>query len=199
MPAAQPIELGRRIVIWGVTGSGKTSLARGLAERLDVPRIELDAIRHKNGFDSVDWDVFRDILTEQLKEGAGGWVLDGNYGAIRDVYVSRADTLLWIHLPWRISFWRLFQRTVGRAWTREPLYNANGPRESWRLSFLNRKSILWWSISRHRQGIRVARERIAGLPDNIRVNELASAGEVAALWESAKKGATSDALHSSDP
>ena len=41
MPAAQPIELGRRIVIWGVTGSGKTSLARGLAERLDVPRIEL--------------------------------------------------------------------------------------------------------------------------------------------------------------
>ncbi len=98
-----------------------------------------------------------------------------------DVYLSRADTMIWLNLPWRVSFWRLFQRTVARAWDQKPLYNTDGPTESWRLSFFDRRSILWWSIKTHRPVKRSRRERIAALPPHVRVHELRSAGEVAAF------------------
>lgn len=51
------------------------------------------------------------------------------------------------------------------------------------MSFLDRKSILWWAITRHKAANRSRRERIAQLPPSIRVHELRSADEVRALLE----------------
>jgi adenylate kinase family enzyme len=181
MPAEGPIELGRRIVVWGVTGSGKTTLAKCLSERLGLPRIELDAVFWRPGWEETPDDEFRAGVQTALDAAADGWVLDGHYRRISDTYLSRADTLIWIHLPWRTSFWRLLQRTFGRAWTRESLYYEGGPRESWRLSFFSRESILWWSITRHRYSIERRRESIAQMPPSIRVYELRSAREVDSL------------------
>jgi adenylate kinase family enzyme len=173
--------IGRRIVIWGVTGSGKTTLAHQLGAALDLPVVQLDAIRHRNGWDTTGWDEFRAELTETLESSRDGWVLEGGYHDIMDVYLSRLDTMIWLHLPWRVSFWRLLQRTVARAWDRTPLYNPNGPRESWRLTFFSRQSILWWSISAHRSSTRHRAERIAALPPHVVVHELHSAKEVDAF------------------
>jgi adenylate kinase family enzyme len=173
-----PIALGRRIAVWGATGSGKTTFAQALGEALGLAVVDLDAIRHANGWDSTDWGEFREVLTRRLESHPEGWVTAGSYSAISDVYLSRIDTLVWLHLPWRISFWRLFWRSVSRAVTREPLYHEQGPRESWRLLFMDRKSILWWSISHHRAGVRNARERIAALPSSVRTYELKSSAEV---------------------
>ncbi|HWC30291.1 MAG TPA: hypothetical protein VG845_09435, partial [Dehalococcoidia bacterium] len=153
----EPIELGRRIVVWGMTGSGKTTLARRLGGHLDLAVVELDAIRHARGWDSTGWDEFAAILERRLDGAPQGWVSDGSYSHIMHIYLSRADTLIWLHLPWRVSFWRLFKRSVTRAWTREPVYDEEGPRESWRLLFFDQKSILWWSISQHRAGVRAVR------------------------------------------
>jgi adenylate kinase family enzyme len=187
MTSHEPVEMGRRIVVWGVTGSGKTTLARHISDALSLPRIELDAIRHANGWDSVPWDVFRDTLVQQLDDYTDGWVLDGSYSAVMDTYLSSADTLIWLHLPWRVAFWRLFKRTVGRAWTREPLYHSEGPRESWRMTFLSPRSILWWSISSHRGRMRRIPERIATLDPHVRVHELCSQREVNALVASVNR------------
>jgi hypothetical protein len=94
-----------------------------------------------------------------------------------DVYLSRADTLIWLRLPWRVSFWRLLKRTLARAWDRDELYPGSPARESWRLAFFSRRSILLWSISHHRRGVRSTRERIATLPPGVRRYELTSARE----------------------
>ena len=187
MPETTPL-LGRRIVVWGVTGSGKTTLARRLGEALGLPVVQLDAIRHRNGWDSTDWPEFRTELSETLDGYTDGWVLEGSYSAIRDVYVSRLDTLIWLHLPWRVSFWRLLKRTIARAWDRTPLYNPDGPTESWRnLLFLRRDSILWWSIFTHRDATRRRAERIATLPPHVKRYELRSADEVDRLLEHVKR------------
>ena len=173
--------LGRRIVVWGATGSGKTTLARNLGDLLGLEVIELDAIRHARSWDSTDWDDFRDQLTTLLSNSANGWVCDGSYSQISATYLSRADTLIWLHLPWRVSFWRLLKRTIRRARTGEFLYTKAGPRESWRLSFASKRSILWWSISHHRTGIKTVRERLSNLPESVPVYEFRSAREMNAL------------------
>jgi len=176
--------LGRRIVIWGVTGSGKTTLARNLSEALGLTRIELDAVFWKPGWEETPDEEFRNKLQSLVDCATEGWVLDGSYSRVSDIYLSRADTLLWIHLPWHVTFRRLFWRTVSRAWTREALYYEGGPQESWRLSFFDSKSILWWSIRHHRSATEERRQRFEALPAHVRRYELRSAREVEALIRS---------------
>ena len=161
--------IGRRVVVWGVTGSGKTGFARSLGEALGLGVVEMDAIRHARGWDSTPWDEFRERLTQTLDGYGEGWVCDGSYSRISDVYLSRADTLIWLHVPWRVSFWRLLRRTVRRSWTKEPLYDGSPARESWRQVFLSGNSILWWSIKSHPASIQRRRARIAALPDSVTV------------------------------
>jgi adenylate kinase family enzyme len=170
--------IGRRVVIWGATGSGKTTLARQLSEALGLPPIELDAIFWKPHWVGTPDDEFRAKVQEAVEAAPEGWVLDGSYRRVSDIYLSRADTLIWLHFPWRVSFWRLLKRTVSRARSREPLYYEGGPQESWRLSFLTRRSILWWSISHNRAAARLTRGRIASLAPHVRIYELRSSREV---------------------
>jgi adenylate kinase family enzyme len=178
---APAFDLGRRIVIWGATGSGKTTLAGELGRRLGLGVVDLDAIRHADGWDSTPWDEFREQLAARLDGLSEGWVTAGSYSAIMDAYLSRADTLIWLRLPWRVSFWRLLKRTFARAWDGDELYPGSPARESWRLAFFSRRSILLWSITHHRRGARSTRYRIDTLPPDVRVYELRSADEVDAL------------------
>jgi adenylate kinase family enzyme len=190
MPAQQPIQLGRHVVVWGATGSGKTTLARRIGGTLGLPVIELDAIRHDGAWDAVDFPEMRQRLQQRLANSPDGWVIDGSYNPTHDLYLPHADTLIWLHQPWRVSFYRLFKRTVGRAWRRQPVYEPNGPHESWRLTFLTRRSILWWSISHHRTHVRTTRERIDTLDPRIQVHDLHSDDEVAAFLARLEQTAT---------
>src|ERR1051325_2763837 len=143
-------KVGTRIVAYGATGAGKTTLARRIAAAKGLVAIEMDGIRHERGWDSTPWEEFADRVVAALDAASVGWVCEGNYSRIAPIPLARADTIIWLHLPWRVSFWRLLGRTISRAWTKELLYNSDGPRESWRLSFLSPNSILWWSIHHHR-------------------------------------------------
>jgi adenylate kinase family enzyme len=156
-------------------------VSRRLSEALRLPLIELDAIRHAAGWDTVDFVEMRTIVEQRLARVRDGWVIDGSYSPVHDLYLPSADTLIWLHLPWRVSFWRLLKRTLSRLFSKEPVYHEDGPRESWLMTFLTRRSILWWSISNHRSNVRNSRQRIAALPRQVRVHELRSSREVASL------------------
>jgi len=177
----QPIEVGRRIAVWGTSGSGKTTLSQRLGAILGVGVVELDAIRHARGWDSTDWPEFRAVLSEHLDSMPDGWVVDGSYSAIMDVYLSRIDTMVWLHLPFRTSFWRLLKRTIPRSIKQTRLYTPTGPHESIRQTFFSKESILWWLISSYRGSGEKRRARIAALPPQVRVYELRSPREVEAF------------------
>jgi adenylate kinase family enzyme len=181
--------LGRRIVVQGATGSGKTTLADGLGEALGIGVMHLDNIRHDRGWDSVSWEEMRERMEAFVAAHPEGWVAEGNYSRVRDVTLSRADTLISLDVPWRTSFWRLFKRTVSRAWTKEPLYHADGPTESWRGTFLSRQSILVWSITNHQRRKRRTAEAIAELPAGAQVYRLRTSREVRELIEAARRQA----------
>jgi adenylate kinase family enzyme len=133
----------RRISVVGASGSGKSRLGRELAGILGVPYIELDAIVHQ-----ADWVALPDAELRARVEAAtaaGGWVVDGNYGAVRTLVWDRADTVVWLDLPRRTVTRRIILRTIHRAITRAELWNGN--RERWRNVFsLNpERSVIAWS------------------------------------------------------
>ena len=70
--------MSRRIVIAGISGNGKTTLGRRLAQKLGVPFTELDALMHQPGWAPAETETFRREV-EAVMDGSDGWVLDGMY------------------------------------------------------------------------------------------------------------------------
>jgi adenylate kinase family enzyme len=162
--------------VYGPTGSGKTTLSRRLGDLLGLPVIELDALFHQPNWEPTPEDEFRAKVSGVLDRHPDGWVCDGNYRAIRGIALAKAETVVWLRLPFPLVFWRLLKRTVTRAWTREPLWNTNY--ESWRASFLSRDSILWWCIAHWRPHIQGITESLREIPHHADVIVLRSMREV---------------------
>ena len=133
----------QRICIIGSTGSGKTTLARAVATRLSLPRVELDALHWDPDWTEAPNDVFRERLTAALAENR--WVVDGNYSSVHDLTIERADTIIWIDLPFPRTLQRLVARTFRRWQTQEELWNGN--RERLATQFFSRDSIFYWLIT----------------------------------------------------
>jgi adenylate kinase family enzyme len=138
----------------GNTGSGKTTLARALAQRLGVPHVELDGLFWQPGWVETPRDEFKQRVGDAL--GDDGWVVDGNYRTkLGGLVLDQADLVVWLDLPLRTTFSRVLRRTLRRLRTRESLWGTNV--ESWRGTFLSRNSLLWWTVRSH---VRWRRRRI---------------------------------------
>ena len=148
MPAAPSFPLpGQRIAVVGVTGTGKTTLATRLADILAVPHVELDALNWQPGWQALPPEVFRQRVDRALQGRA--WVTDGNYSQVRDIIWKRADTLVWLDLPFPQSFWRLTTRSLRRLLLRETLWNNN--RETFKDLFLSRDSLFIYIFTSYRK------------------------------------------------
>lgn len=138
---------GRRIVVVGTSGSGKTYVAKALAERLGIEYVCNDAIIW-----GPDWTEVpradRPSIFDAATRGEA-WAFDGNILSLKDpedrMILDRADTVVWLDLPRRTVYRQVVWRTFKRALFREELWHGN--RESWRMSFASRDSIIVWSIS----------------------------------------------------
>lgn len=132
-----------RVVVLGTSGAGKSTFARRLAELGACRHIELDALHWSPGWVEVPNDAFRAAVARALD--AEAWVVDGNYPAARDLVWPSATHLVWLDYPRWLVMWRVTSRTLRRWVTREVICNGN--RESLRMSFMSKDSILWWAWS----------------------------------------------------
>ena len=126
----------------GTSGSGKTTVARAIAERLGIPHIEMDALFWKANWGETPDSELLPRVDEETDRPA--WVLDGNYSRTRPIVWPKADTIVWLDYSFPRVFSQLLWRTIRRAVTREPMWG--GCRESFRISFFSRDSILVWCL-----------------------------------------------------
>lgn len=136
----------RRVNVVGTSSSGKSTLARSLAERLGVPCIELDALHWEANWVEASNEVMRERVRGVIS--ADGWVVDGNYSSVRDLVWARADTVVWLDLPLRTILARFAGRTARRLRTGEELWSGNRERIQ---NLLGRNSLLWWILGTYRR------------------------------------------------
>jgi adenylate kinase family enzyme len=135
------------VSVVGNSGSGKTMLGRALAGQLAVPFVELDAIYHQPGWRPLPTQEFRSRVAAIA--AGNGWVIDGNYSAVRDLVWSRADTVIWFDLPRRTVMRQIVIRTVSRTATRAELWNGNREPITGLFRRDPQKSIIRWAWTQH--------------------------------------------------
>jgi adenylate kinase family enzyme len=137
----------RRVSVVGTSGSGKSTLAKELAVILGVPYLELDGVYHQSGWVALPPEEFRETVAARVAED--GWVIDGNYSAVRPLVWARADTVIWLDLPKRAVMRQIIWRTLRRVAGREELWNGN--REHWRnlFSLDPQQSVIAWAWHKH--------------------------------------------------
>ncbi|WP_425859848.1 AAA family ATPase [Arthrobacter sp. TWP1-1] len=146
LSASDPLpHLPRRLLVAGVSGSGKTSLAARTATSLGLRYTELDSLFH-----GPNWEPRADFAAdvERLTD-APGWATEWQYSAIRPLLAERADTLLWLDFPVPVSMWRLIRRTVRRRLRRVELWNGNFEGPLWSIFIDDDHIIRWGWRTRH--------------------------------------------------
>jgi adenylate kinase family enzyme len=139
----------RRIAVYGTTGAGKTTAAARMGQILNLPVVELDSLFWEPNWTAATDDQFRASIREALEAHSEGWICDGSYTSkAGDIVLPLVDAVVWLRLPFRIAYWRVVRRTIGRAWTGESLWGTNY--ESWR-QVLSRDSALVVAITRWSQ------------------------------------------------
>ena len=100
-----------RIAIIGISGSGKTRLARELGAHLGLPVVHMDAL-----FWREDWQAVpeAEYLAAHAQAVSGErWIIEGYVDAAMADRLRRADQVIFLDPPGWLCAWRV----IGRWWT----------------------------------------------------------------------------------
>ena len=112
-----------RIVVIGVTSSGKSTLAKQLADKFGYDFIELDALHWEPNWQPAPLEIFRGRVEKAIQ--AKRWVAAGNYHIVRDLVWPRAEAVVWLDYSLPFIFNRLWKRSWKRWWSQEEVCNGN--------------------------------------------------------------------------
>ncbi|MGW7945788.1 DNA topology modulation protein [Staphylococcus xylosus] len=98
----------KKVIVIGSSGSGKSTFSRKLSERLNIPVYHLDQLFWKpNWVMSTEYEKIT-IQNSILEKNE--WIIDGNYSGILEDRLQLADTVIFLNLPRRICYYRVFKR-----------------------------------------------------------------------------------------
>ena len=136
----------QRVLVAGVTGVGKSTLAVRLARELDIPYTEIDALYHGPG-----WTPRPSFLDDVAALSASArWVTEWQYSSARAQLAARADLLVWLDYPAPVFLARLIRRSVRRRLTHQELWNGNVEAPLWHL-ITGKDGVIRWALSSSRK------------------------------------------------
>jgi adenylate kinase family enzyme len=99
---------GRRVLVDGMAGSGKSTFARALSEKTGLPVVHLDVHYWQPGWTKPSEDAWRQTQRRLLASDA--WIADGNDLETLELRLERADTVVLLDTPWWTCAYRAFMR-----------------------------------------------------------------------------------------
>ena len=133
-----------RINIVGTSGCGKSTVGKHIAERLNVPYIQLDELFWKpNWAESTDEELYPKL---EKALSADEWVLDGNYNRTTPIKWKRVQMVVYLDLPFHIVLYRIIRRSLLRGIRNEELWHGN--KETLWKHLFTRDSMILWTIRR---------------------------------------------------
>jgi len=133
-----------RVLVIGAGGSGKTTLARRIAEATGLPLVHLDSLYWRPGWEPTPREEWNARVAEVARRPE--WVMDGNYGGTLDVRIEAADTIVFLDWPRPSCLWRVIKRRLEFAGRSRPSLPEGCPE---RLSF---EFLRWvWDDPTHRR------------------------------------------------
>jgi adenylate kinase family enzyme len=139
-----------KIIVIGTTGSGKSTLAKALVKKINAPYIQLDQLFWKPNWERTDDEEFLKELEDSIKQSR--WIVDGNYTRTRHITWKEADTIIWVDLPFWLTFYQNLTRTIKRSALKKEIWKGTGNRESFRRMF-SKDSILIWLLKTYSKNI----------------------------------------------
>jgi len=144
----------QKVLILGLPGSGKTTLAKGLAEKHGLKHVEVDSFYWGENWQRVNYDSFSQNIRDYLGDPGDKWVLD-NYSSklVKMGMIDEVDAVILLDLPLHRCMGRVARRSFGRLVSRQKLWD--GPTET-PISALK----LQWLMMQWNKGIGQTFERL---------------------------------------
>lgn len=89
--------MGKKIIVIGSPGSGKSTFSRKLRDKSSLPLYYLDMIWHKDDRTNITQEEFDERLLEILERDE--WIIDGNYLRNMALRLKYCDQVFFFDLP----------------------------------------------------------------------------------------------------
>ncbi len=133
-----------RILIVGCGGAGKSTLARQLGEKLDIPVVHLDKLFWKPGWVETTREEFDAALSRVLQKPQ--WIMDGNFNRTLPERVKYCDTFIYLDFSRLACLMGVLKRVITTYGTVRPDMGDGCP-ERFDLEFLK-----WvWNFNREKR------------------------------------------------
>ena len=132
-----------KINVVGISGSGKSTFAKKIADKICHPYIELDSI-----YWGSDWKPNPNFLIDldSSLSTNSSYVLDGNYASSDYLKWKDIDLVIWLDYSFSLSFYRCLTRTIKRLVSKETLWGTNKENIS---NILSKNSILYFMVTHY--------------------------------------------------
>jgi len=144
------MDIGKRVMVMGSSGSGKSTMAKRLGELTGLPVVHMDTIWWKPGWVSRPRDEVYAMHATAIAEPE--WVFDGNYSSTHEERLARADTVIFLDFNRFVCLFRVIKRWLKHYGKQRPDITEGCP-EKIDLPFLwfvfthfprKRKQLLSW-------------------------------------------------------
>jgi adenylate kinase family enzyme len=132
----------RRILVAGVSGVGKSTLAGQIATITGSSHTEIDGLFH-----GPNWEPRATFVQDvETFTAVDAWTTEWQYGSARALLAGRADLLVWLDLPFAVTLSRVVRRTLRRRLRHEVLWNGN-VEPALGTFFTDREHLVRWAVS----------------------------------------------------
>lgn len=98
----------KKVIIIGCPGSGKSTFARMLSQKTNLPLYYLDMIWHNPDQTTITKEEFDKKLMEILEREE--WIMDGNFQRTLPIRLKHCDTVFLLDFPLEVSLEGVQQR-----------------------------------------------------------------------------------------